>query len=402
MSDIAPHSSDLTQQLNQVLEYYFSEHYREKCYIGLVFQQGKRKMVQINVPAHDLPTLLQAKPSTGNDPDSGKNRPEVQGHTEEVKEYILKRIKQDKPWILGTLTANVDPERVKLIDLARGLCLVVIGRGVKLDITDGQHRKRAIHELITSSEGELIGDNDFPITLVLEGDFRQCQIDFKDMAQTKSLDKSLLLSFGEFEGRVGITKNLIHQVSMFADKTEAIKDHPSLKKKLVYTFNYIAKLVSLTFDNDINSDLADINVEESSDALIKCLNQFFSECSQTRLLAENGTDKLTVDQLTQFQVSCILGRSVGLEILGYLLYNIYDENDNSFDIGKISLLAELDWSTGSDLWNGNIVKVDPNPKKPANPYRISASMNMVKLAVWNVKNKLRWIETPASFTLDLQ
>jgi hypothetical protein len=65
MSDIAPHSSDLTQQLNQVLEYYFSEHYREKCYLGLVFQQGKRKMVQINVPAHDLPTLLQAKPSTG-------------------------------------------------------------------------------------------------------------------------------------------------------------------------------------------------------------------------------------------------------------------------------------------------------------------------------------------------
>jgi DNA sulfur modification protein DndB len=402
MSDIAPHSSDLTQQLNQVLEYYFSEHYREKCYIGLVFQQGKRKMVQINVPAHDLPTLLQAKPSTGNDPDSGKNRPEVQGHTEEVKEYILKRIKQDKPWILGTLTANVDPERVKLIDLARGLCLVVIGRGVKLDITDGQHRKRAIHELITSSEGELIGDNDFPITLVLEGDFRQCQIDFKDMAQTKSLDKSLLLSFGEFEGRVGITKNLIHQVSMFADKTEAIKDHPSLKKKLVYTFNYIAKLVSLTFDNDINSDLADINVEESSNALVKCLNQFFSECSQTREIAENITDKLTIDQLTQFQVSCILGRSVGLEILGYLLYDIYDENNNSFDIGKISLLAELDWSTGSDLWNGNIVKVDPNPKKPANPYRISASMNMVKLAVWNVKNKLGWIETPASFTLDLQ
>ncbi|GBL12204.1 hypothetical protein MSj_03718 [Microcystis aeruginosa Sj] len=148
MSDIAPHSSDLTQQLNQVLEYYFSEYYREKCYLGLVFQQGKRKMVQINVPAHDLPTLLQAKPSTGNDPDSGKNRPEVQGHTEEVKEYILKRIKQDKPWILGTLTANVDPEKIKLIDLARGLCLVVIGRGIKLDITDGQHRKRAIHELI--------------------------------------------------------------------------------------------------------------------------------------------------------------------------------------------------------------------------------------------------------------
>jgi len=335
MSDIAAHSSDLTQQLNQVLEYYFSEHYREKCYLGLVFQQGKRKMVQINVPAHDLPTLLQAKPSTGNDPDSGKNRPEVQGHTEEVKEYILKRIKQDKPWILGTLTANVDPEKIKLIDLARGLCLVVIGRGIKLDITDGQHRKRAIHELITNSEGELIGDNDFPITLVLEGDFRQCQTDF-------------------------------------------------------------------TFDNDISSDLTEISVEESSEVLSKCLNQFFHECSQTREIAENSTDKLTVDQLTQFQTSCILGRSVGLEILGYLLHDIYDENNNSFDSAKISLLAGLDWATGSDLWSGNVVKIDPNPKKPANPYRISASMNMVKLAVYNVKNRLGWVEKSTSSMLDFQ
>ena len=47
-------------------------------------------MLQINVPAQDLPTLLQAKPSTDNDPDSGKNRPEVKGHAEEIKDYLLK------------------------------------------------------------------------------------------------------------------------------------------------------------------------------------------------------------------------------------------------------------------------------------------------------------------------
>jgi DNA sulfur modification protein DndB len=222
------------------------------------------------------------------------------------------------------------------------------------------------------------------------------------MAQTRPLDKSLLLSFGEFEGRVGITKNLLYQVSMFDGKTEAIKDQTSLKKKLIYTFNYVAKLVSLAFDNDISSDLTEISVEESSEALSKCLNQFFHECSQTREIAENSTDKLTVDQLTQFQTSCILGRSVGLEILGYLLYDIYDENNNSFDSAKISLLAGLDWATGSDLWSGNVVRIDPNPKKPANPYRISATMNMVKLAVYNVKNRLGWVEKSTSSMLDFQ
>ena len=82
------------QRLDEVLEPYFAKYHRQKCYPGLIFQQGKRKMVQINVPADDLPTLLQAKPSTGNDPDSGKNRPEVKGHVEDVKEYLLKRARK--------------------------------------------------------------------------------------------------------------------------------------------------------------------------------------------------------------------------------------------------------------------------------------------------------------------
>ena len=147
--------TDSSQKLDEVLEPYFAKYHRQKCYPGLIFQQGKRKMVQINIPADDLPTLLQAKPSTGNDPDSGKNRPEIKGHAEEVKQYILKRTRNDQPWILGTLTVNVDPEKIDIIELGRGICLVVIHRGVKLDITDGQHRKRAIHELIESGDGEL-------------------------------------------------------------------------------------------------------------------------------------------------------------------------------------------------------------------------------------------------------
>lgn len=380
--------TELTQRLNDALEPYFAQHYRDKCYIGLVFQQGKRKMVQINVPAHDLPTLLQAKPSDNNDPDSGKNRPEVQGHVEEVKDYIVKRIKINKPWILGTLTANIAPNRITITELARGICFVVIPRGVKLDITDGQHRKRAIHELIESPTGELIGDNDFPITLVLEGDFNQCQTDFKDMAQTKSLDKSLLLSFGEFEGKVGIVKNLIQQVFLFKDKTERIKDTPTAKKKLLYTTNYIVKLVSFAFTGKLDEDMEDVNVEELSRALTDCLNQFFSENAQTREISRLRVDDLTVEQINQFKETCILGRSVGLEVLGRLLYEIYEPDNNVFNQDIISQLAKLDWSISSELWQGNIVRIDPNPKNPANPYRIGATIGLVQMAIDSVKNKL--------------
>ena len=391
MSETNKQQLEINQRLIDVLEPYFAKYHRQKCYPGLIFQQGKRKMVQINVPADDLPTLLQAKPSIDNDPDSGKNRPEVKGHVDEIKQYISERVQKEKPWILGTLTANVAPNDIEIINLSRGFCLIAIPRGVKLDITDGQHRKRAIHELIVSREGELVADNDFPITLVLEEDFNQCQTDFRDMAQTKSLDKSLLLSFGEFEGRVGITKTLIERVPMFEDKTEKIKGTPSTKKKLIYTTNYIAKLVSCAFADDPSNELRNCDVERLSNAIISCFNQFFSECSQTRYIFETSIEDLTVNQIIQFKEACILGKSVGLEILGRLLYYAYDQNNYFFDAEKVSQIALLDWSIGSRLWDGSIVRLDPNPKNAAKPYRITASASPIKIAVNVAKASLGWM-----------
>ena len=388
--DLLP-QSEMPPRLDPVLEPYFAKHHREKCYPGLIFRQGKRQMVQINVPADDLPTLLQAKPSSDNDPDSGKNRPEVKGHAEEIKEYILKRATKGKPWILGTLTANVDPSKIRLVELGRGICLVVIPRGVKLDITDGQHRKSAIHDLIIGEFGELIGDNDFPITLVLEPDFNQCQTDFRDMAQTKQLDKSLLLSFGEFEGRVGITKRVIDEVFMFQGKTEKIKSSPASKKKLIYTTNYLAKLVSCAFAGDANNELREYGVKEASDALINALNQLFGECTQTRHIFETSAEDLTVDEIDTFKNENLLGRSVGMEILGQLLYCIYDKTDSCFDPNKVSKLAQVNWSRESPLWKDNVVSIDPNAKNPAKRYKITASGNPVRIAINQAKNHLGWI-----------
>ncbi|WP_017740439.1 DNA sulfur modification protein DndB [Scytonema hofmannii] len=347
-------------------------------------------MLQINVPASDFSSLLQAKPSTGNDPDSGKNRPEVQGHTEEIKDYILDRARKQKPWILGTLTANVNPKDIKIIQLYRNMCLVIIRRTVKLDITDGQHRKRAIHELMESSESELIADHDFPITLVLEGDFRQCQTDFRDMAQTRTLDKSLLLSFGEYSGRVGITKELIDRVPMFSGKTEKVKSTPSAKNKLIYTMNFLARFVSCVFTNNPNDELQDSDVTENSEFLVECLNQFFSECQNTKYIFAKSIQELTVNDIVNFRENCLLGVSAGLEVLGRLLYCTYSPESNYFDEEKISQLAQINWSRDSDLWRNNIVRIDPQSKNPNKPYKLATAANAVTDAVKMVKNKLEW------------
>ncbi|MCF4968975.1 DNA sulfur modification protein DndB [Nostoc sp. CMAA1605] len=384
-------SPKVQAEFNSFLEPFFSKYHRERCYPGLIFKQGKRTMLQINVPASDFSGLLQAKPSTGNDPDSGKNRPEVKGHAEEIKHYIVERAKKDKPWIVGTLTANVNPKDITVIELGRGICLVVIRRGVKLDITDGQHRKRAIHELIEGAESNLISDDDFPITLVLEGDFRQCQTDFRDMAQTRQLDKSLLLSFGDFSGRVGITKELIQRVPMFQGKTEKIKSSPATKQKLIYTTNFIARFVSCVFTNDPNNQLRDHDVYEASDALVICLNQFFSQCSNTEYIFDTSAEELTENEVAEFKDDCLLGVSVGLEILGRLLYYTYSQADNYFHEGKVLQLSQINWSRENPLWRDNVVRIDTKPKNPDKPYKLSTAANAVNDAVKMVVSELQWM-----------
>lgn len=368
---------------------YLDKYKYERCYSGLIFKQGQRTMLQINVPGIDIANLLQAKPLTANNPDSGKDRPEIKGHVEEIKDYVIERASNKEPWLLPTLTANLAPEDITVIELGQGFCLVIIPHDVKLDVTDGQHRIKAISEIAQSTLGALINEDYFPVNLILESNFRQCQIDFRDMAQAKPVEKSLLLSFGEASGRTGITNKLIEQVSMFRGKTDRVKKAPDKKGKLIYTSNYIATLVSCAFADSQNNKLDDFPVEECSQALAECLNQFFSECVQTQQISQTSVEKLTVDEVNSFKKECLLGVSMGTQLLGRMLYCTYDKANNQFDASKVSELAQLDWSREHELWQGSLVRVDPKNTKSDSNYIVFGA-GAVGDAVTVAKASLGW------------
>jgi len=389
-STLEDNQPDSKKQLDALIEPYILKHYREaECYPGLRFRQGGREMIQVNVPARDVPALLQAKPSDDkkNDPHSGKNRPVVKGHAEEIRDYVVDRSSNQQPWILGTLTANVPESEIEVIDFGKGVCLVVIPKGVSLDITDGQHRTRAIQELIMGSERSLVSDDSFPITLVLEGNHRQCQTDFRDMAQTAPLPKSLLVSFGAL-GRDGITQDLIELVGIFAGKTQKIKASPGSNSKFVYTSHYVAKAVSCAFTGDPGNELLDHDPKESAEILGERLNLFFSKCLSTKDVA--AKDELSSEEAGHFRENCLLGMSVGLEILGRLLNYTYIKEEKSFDTDMVLQLAALDWLRDSPLWRGNVVQEDSNPKASDKPLKITATAGAVSTAVKVAKVKLGW------------
>jgi DNA sulfur modification protein DndB len=372
--------------IDKLLEPYFAKYHPNRCYPGLIFHQGKRTMIQINVPANDLPSLLQEKPSVGNDPKSGKHRPEIKGHVEEIKQYIVERTTQDKPWILGTLTANVAPEKISVEELGRGICIVVIPHNVKLDITDGQHSKLAIKSL--SKYSDLISNNSFPITVVLEGSFKQCQTDFLDLAQAKQVNPTFLSSFND-SARHQITEKIIEKICIFKNKTDKFNKAPSRNDKLIYTTKYIATSVSCSFADNPNDELEDYDVEKAADSLAKCLNNFFSECIQTQYIYETNVEKLTIDEVVEFKNNCLLAVSVGVEILGRLLYCTYEPENIFFNSNKVSQLAKLDWSRESRLWQNNVVRVNSTQKKQTK--KITWGASAVADAVKAVKAELGWM-----------
>lgn len=223
------HQLEVNQILDSLIKSYLEKYPDQHCYPALIFQQGQRTIVQLNVSAVDLVNLLQVKPITANNPDSGKDRPEIKGHVDDIKQYIIENASKQKTWFLGTLTANIPPEAITIIELSQSFGLIIISLETKFDLSDGQHRYKAIKEILQTFDAQLIINDYFPITLILEGKFSQCQKDFHDLAQAKPVEKSLLLSFGESSGRNGITKKLIETVLIFRGKTDNIKKSPNKK-----------------------------------------------------------------------------------------------------------------------------------------------------------------------------
>ncbi len=85
-----------------------------------------------------------------------------------------------------------------------------------------------------------------------------------------------------------------------------------------------------------------------------------------------------------------MGRSVGLEILGRLLYCTYDTDNQDFETEKILQLAQLDWSRKSHPWEGNVVLYNSTPTKNKS-YKISSTGSRVKVAVSKVKAHIEWL-----------
>ena len=310
---------------------------KERVYLGIGDYQGRRLVLQIIVYASEIPILI---PET--------NRPANVSHIEEIKEYILSRSKSNRAWILGSLTVNVNFDHIQWQSIGSKMYVVSIPNGTKFHVTDGQHRLRAIAELIESDEHRnLIANEQIPLTLVLDGDPKQADLDFGDMAQTMPLSSALLVAFGTV-GRDAIAKVVAQKVHLFRNNTHWFKASPGTGSSHAYTLNYIAQMVGCAINGDPNDELRDFDtpekVEGIADQLSNLLNHFFSICPVTSLLVKS--EKLSANEVAEFRNNSILGLNIGLEILGLLIHQCLKTTINIEEIA-----IQIDWSRNGDWWS---------------------------------------------------
>jgi DNA sulfur modification protein DndB len=325
-------------ELAQILESLRLETYgRERVYFGLGDCQGKRLIIQFPVYFSEIPALIPVV-----------NRPVDAIHVKEIKHYILRRAQSNKAWILGSLVVNVNSNDISYQSLGSKLYVVRIENGTLLRIADGQHRISAIAELMSNAEHRrLIGNEQIPLTLVIDKDAKQADLDFRDMAQATSLSPVLLAGFS-WEGRDGIAHALISKVSLFR-YTELAKAIPGTGTKNIYTACYITQLVSCAIAGDANADLLEYDTQESIEKaatdLSDKLSRFFSCCPSTASLV--AKEQLTVAMVAQFKSNSILALSVGLEVLGHLIHRSH--------VTPEQLATQIDWSRTSDWWKDLMV-----------------------------------------------
>lgn len=333
---------DLSKNLCEKIESAkLAQYGKERVYVAIGDYQGGRLILQIAVYLSEIPTLI---PATG--------RPTNVSHVKEIKKYILHRASNGLAWILGSLTVNVNPDDIQWQSIGANMYVVTIPNGTPMQISDGQHRIKAITELMASNEHRnLIAAEQAALILVLESDPTQSNVDFGDMAKTMVLSSALLVAYGNV-GRDAIAQQVAQRVRLFHNKTQWSQASPGTGTRYIYSLNYVAHMVGCAIAGEPDAQLDKeydtvTSIELISTELSELLNEFFSCCFATTKLVE--IEDLCPSRVAQFKSDSILGLSVGLEVLGHIIYWYRSFGSGAIAINQIA--TSIDWSRNSDWWS---------------------------------------------------
>ena len=153
------------------------------------YRQGHRDAYLFSLTLDEIDRLLPSRSEDALNTIQDANRALAPRHATNIRRYLA----ETDNWILGAITLAISPEAVRY----EGQTLAVTpGSEHPLRIIDGQHRRRAIANLLADApDREHYADQSLAVCLYAEGELRNQRQMFASMAEQKPIDKTTRLEF---------------------------------------------------------------------------------------------------------------------------------------------------------------------------------------------------------------
>jgi DNA sulfur modification protein DndB len=240
--------------------------------------------------------------------------------------------------------------------------IIMLPLDFEFECLDGNHRSVAIKELAFDNPSFIAGSN-ILLNIVIENRPRKIRQDFVDVNKNaKATTSSINTLFNTRDPLSALVSDIvvdgtIEGLEYLNETTELLATSVSKNSKKIFTLNNIKNAISEI--GGYNSQSADIkniseklNDDEFKNQLINRIRIFFAVLRENPIINQCIVDRESTPVVREKN---IITSGTGIIVLARIagkLFKTFDENEVENEVRRI---MGLDWSRGSELFDGNIL-----------------------------------------------
>lgn len=355
---------------------------------AVMYSQGNRSYLTTAFPLRYVMERVRIDNlARGGNWDEHYNRPLIPEHYRAITAYLTT---QDD-YVLPPLSLCVqEPLRchVPRSNSPVKLGVVVLPTSIVYNITDGQHRVKALRDALLQKEA--MGEDGIGVTIVIEDDMEKIHQLFFDCAQTKPIPQSLLTSYNARDPLARLVRDVQEEVAVFGGRIEQISKTVGRSTINIFTLNQLRLGIAEILTGDathattsLRRDMAtklgsDQAMAEHKRYVVDFFNSFSLANQQWSELLGAGDPALGTLDTNVLRHDYVHFTGTGLNILGRIGFFIRNYPTPERERLIEALARQVDWSRDADLWEGNAVVSG----------RMNGQRAAVETAVIRVKNTL--------------
>lgn len=246
------------------------------------FRQGGRDVYAFALDIETLDDLLPERVDEGVVKDA--NRPLTPSHARNIQKYLA----EHSDWVLGTLLLGIRRDAVEFEpymddpdpDSTVGDLSILDAGAMKM--FDGQHRRRAISDLIAELSGdwrhakklESLKGESLPIMLYAEDSIESLQQMFADAAQTRTIERNTVTRFDQRDAFNRAAMWIAENSDLFGGRVEMERTAVSRTSHSIIAINQLAaalKTVEVGYSGRVSRDRNDAYMLDLDSLFERCL-----------------------------------------------------------------------------------------------------------------------------------